>query len=106
MRRQSTEQLEQDLEEFYLYRKIDITLHPQDSDRAEFFDFFSDDDVTNALENIPEKFRLPLILSDVEDFSISEIADLVKTSSQTVISRLSKGRKLLQRSLWNSLTMK
>jgi RNA polymerase sigma-70 factor, ECF subfamily len=102
----ATEEWKQDLEEFYLYGKIDITLHPQDSNKADFLDFFTEEDVKNALENVPGQFRLPIILSDIEEFSIGEIAGIINLSSRTVISRLSQGRKLLQRSLWSHVTMK
>ena len=99
--RQPTKEWNQDLEEFYLYGKIDITLHPQNSDKANFLEFFGAEDVKNALENVPYQFRLPIILSDVEGFSISEIGCIINASLPTVMSRLAMGRKMLQRSLWS-----
>ncbi len=58
------------------------------------------DDIINALENVPEQFRLAVLLSDVEGFSYHEIAEILDISVGTVKSRIFRGRKILQKQLW------
>ena len=53
------------------------------------------------MEYVPYQFRLSIILSDVVDFSISEIGCIINASLPTVMARLDMGRKMLQRSLWS-----
>ena len=89
-----------DLEEFYLYKKLDETLTPQESAKEDFLDNFFDDEVKEALENLPYQFRLVVLLCDVEGLSYNEIASIIDAPLGTVMSRLYRGRKLLQRHLW------
>jgi len=56
-------------------------------------------EISNALDEIPEDFRLAVILSDVEELSYKEIADVMGCPIGTVMSRLHRGRKLLQTKL-------
>jgi RNA polymerase sigma-70 factor (ECF subfamily) len=56
-------------------------------------------DVERALAAVPSEFRLAVILADLEDFSYKEIADIMECPAGTVMSRLYRGRKLLQRLL-------
>ena len=56
-------------------------------------------DVVRALEALPPEFRLPVLLCDVEDFSYKEIAEIMECPVGTVMSRLFRARRLLQRSL-------
>jgi RNA polymerase sigma-70 factor (ECF subfamily) len=58
------------------------------------------DDIIEALENVPEQFRLAVLLSDVEGFSYQEIAEILNISVGTVKSRIFRGRKILQKQLW------
>lgn len=55
-------------------------------------------EVARALEELPEDFRLAVLLSDVEDFSYKEIADVLGCPIGTVMSRLHRGRRMLQES--------
>jgi RNA polymerase sigma-70 factor (ECF subfamily) len=57
------------------------------------------DDVQRALEAVPTDFRLAVILCDIEEFSYKEIADIMECPVGTVMSRLYRGRRLLQRTL-------
>ena len=57
------------------------------------------DDVIRALEALPPEFRLAVLLCDVEEFSYKEIAEIMDCPVGTVMSRLFRGRRLLQRSL-------
>jgi RNA polymerase sigma-70 factor (ECF subfamily) len=89
-----------DLEEFYLYKKLDEAQSLQENSKEDFLENFFDDDVKNALENLPYQFRLVVLLCDVEGFSYNEIANIIDAPLGTVMSRLYRGRKLLQRYLW------
>ena len=65
-------------------------------------DRIPDQAVKDALESLPENFRLPVLLADVEGFSYKEIADIMDTPIGTVMSRLHRGRKALQKALWQT----
>jgi RNA polymerase sigma-70 factor (ECF subfamily) len=56
-------------------------------------------EVRRALDSLPAEFRLAVILCDVEEFSYEEIAQIMGCPIGTVMSRLHRGRKLLQRAL-------
>src|SRR5437667_4605717 len=58
-----------------------------------------DDDILLALEKVPVEFREAVLMADVEDFTYKEIGDTLKIPLGTVMSRLSRGRKLLRREL-------
>ena len=58
-----------------------------------------DDDVKKALESLPYDYRMVVILADLEDFSYKEIADILDCPVGTVMSRLYRGRKLLEKAL-------
>ncbi len=90
-----------DIEDFYLYRRIGSIEAALASRSAEdqLFDLFTDDEVKQALEDLPENFRLPVLLADVEDFSYKEIAEMLDIPIGTVMSRLHRGRKAMQRAL-------
>lgn len=55
--------------------------------------------VTDALNDLPEDFRMVVYLADVEGFSYQEIADIVERPIGTVMSRLHRGRSRLRQSL-------
>ncbi len=69
------------------------------SAEAEAIDHLPDSAVKEALQAIPEDFRLAVYFADVEGFSYQEIADIMKTPVGTVMSRLHRGRRLLRESL-------
>ena len=54
-----------------------------------------------ALEDLPEQFRMAVLLADVEGFSYKEIAEIMDVPIGTVMSRLHRGRKQLQQRLWD-----
>ncbi|MCL2777667.1 MAG: sigma-70 family RNA polymerase sigma factor [Polyangiaceae bacterium] len=58
-------------------------------------------EVQRALDALPTEFKLAVMLCDVEEFSYEEIAQIMGCPIGTVMSRLHRGRKLLQRSLYN-----
>lgn len=55
-----------------------------------------DSDVKRALEELPDDFRVVILLSTVEDFSYKEISQMIECPIGTVMSRIYRGRKLLQ----------
>ena len=71
---------------------------PRDAESALFGRMLSRD-VERALEAVPTEFRLAVILADLEDFSYKEIAEIMECPAGTVMSRLYRGRKILQRLL-------
>jgi len=56
-------------------------------------------EVQRALDQLPDEFRIAVVLSDVEELSYKEIADAMGCPIGTVMSRLHRGRKLLQKTL-------
>jgi RNA polymerase sigma-70 factor (ECF subfamily) len=57
------------------------------------------DDVKQALDDLPYDYRMAVVLCDLEDFSYKEIADIMECPVGTVMSRLHRGRRMLQKSL-------
>jgi RNA polymerase sigma-70 factor (ECF subfamily) len=55
--------------------------------------------VKDALQSIPEEFRMAVFLADVEGYSYQEIAEIMETPTGTVMSRLHRGRRLLREML-------
>jgi RNA polymerase sigma-70 factor (ECF subfamily) len=91
----------EDVEDLYLYRRLP-TLGGSDPGRSaedEALDRFTDDDVKSALEALPEAFRMAVMLADVEGFSYKEIADITDVPIGTVMSRIHRGRRALQKAL-------
>jgi RNA polymerase sigma-70 factor (ECF subfamily) len=64
-----------------------------------FFDRLLSDDVLRAIDSLPIDFRLVVILADLQEFSYKEIADILECPVGTVMSRLFRGRRLLQKTL-------
>src|SRR5690554_4012110 len=85
-----------DLEEWQLSSGESITSNVTRSAEAEAIDHLPDSAVKDALQSIPEDFRLAVYFADVEGFSYQEIADIMKTPVGTVMSRLHRGRRLLR----------
>ena len=64
-----------------------------------FFDRLLSDDVLKAVDALPIDFRLVVILADLQEFSYKEIAEILDVPVGTVMSRLYRGRRLLQKAL-------
>jgi RNA polymerase sigma-70 factor, ECF subfamily len=93
----------EELDRFSLYDRIaDEDPFPY-SDRLhdDFLAQFQDEDVRRALLALPEVYRMPLVLLYVEELSYRELADLLNCPVGTVMSRLHRGRKALERALWD-----
>jgi RNA polymerase sigma-70 factor (ECF subfamily) len=85
-----------DMEDWQLGEAESATAMSSRSAEAEAIDHPPDSAVKDALQSIPEDFRLAVYFADVEGFSYQEIADIMKTPVGTVMSRLHRGRRLLR----------
>jgi len=91
-----------DVEDLYLYRRLggrEAALAGRGPE-AEVVDRIPEAAVKEAVESLPEQFRMAVLLADVEEFSYKEIAEILDVPIGTVMSRLHRGRKLLQKRLW------
>jgi len=73
-----------------------VAQEPADNPGQIPFSTMSGEDVKKAIGDLPQEFRLPVVLSLLEGFSSREIADIAGVSPQTVISRLNQGRRLIR----------
>jgi RNA polymerase sigma-70 factor (ECF subfamily) len=91
-----------EVEELFLFRRMGAFDQSKMSQSAEdqMLELFTDDEVKNAIESLPETFRIPVLLSDVEGFSYKEIAEMLEVPIGTVMSRLHRGRKAMQKMLY------
>ena len=92
----------EDVGEFYLYDKVAARADlAQYGNPESLLDQIMDDEVRDSLESLPEQFRAAVILADLEGFSYKEMAEILGVPVGTVMSRLSRGRHLLQKQLWD-----
>jgi RNA polymerase sigma-70 factor (ECF subfamily) len=104
-RKESRRPTEVDLgtvEDFYLYRRVgsDESAEVARTTEDRVLDGLVEADIKKAVEDLPENFRLPVLLADLEGFSYKEIAEILDIPIGTVMSRLHRGRKAMQKSLW------
>ncbi|MDQ4005252.1 MAG: sigma-70 family RNA polymerase sigma factor [Actinomycetota bacterium] len=86
--------------EWYLYEQLSEDGR-EPSAEAEVLESLPDEEVQDALASLPEQFRLAVLLADVEGFSYKEIAEILDIPIGTVMSRLHRGRRALEKRLWN-----
>ncbi len=87
-----------DIDDNYLYGQL-ATNSDGDNPEKELFAKMLDDDVKKAIDELPDDFRIVVVLSFIEGFSYQEIAEIADLQLGTVKSRLHRGRKLLQKEL-------
>jgi RNA polymerase sigma-70 factor (ECF subfamily) len=94
------------VEDLYLYRRIGSEESAEAARTTEdrVLDGLVESDIKKAVEDLPENFRLPVLLADLEGFSYKEIAEILDIPIGTVMSRLHRGRKAMQKSLWEFAT--
>ena len=92
-----------DIEDLYLYRRLGGAESAVLSRSAEdeLLEMFGEDEVKLALEDLPEHYRMPILLADVEGFAYKDIAEILDVPIGTVMSRLHRGRKQLQKRLYS-----
>jgi RNA polymerase sigma-70 factor, ECF subfamily len=103
--RQPVTVLEEEIPDWYLYDRL------ADSDgsgetasaEAQVLERMPDEDVRAALDALPEAFRMAVWLADVEGFAYKEIAEILGIPIGTVMSRLHRGRKSLEKMLWEKV---
>lgn len=89
-------------EDFYIYNRIrdlsgqELNLGAEE----EVIGQYLDEDVYKALSDLPPNFRMAVILADIEGLSYKEIAEALQIPIGTVMSRISRARRQLQKSLW------
>jgi len=90
-----------DVEDLYLYRRIGGLAGAEMGRSAEdeLLEHFTESEVKQAIEALPEQFRMAVLLADVEGFSYKEIAEILDVPIGTVMSRLHRGRRGLQKAL-------
>jgi RNA polymerase sigma-70 factor (ECF subfamily) len=93
----------EDVPALYLYSKTaEAGLHGREGDPASaIMDQLDTEQVGAALEALPEEYRVVATLYFIEDFSYQQIAEVVECPVGTVRSRLHRGRRLLQKALWD-----
>jgi RNA polymerase sigma-70 factor (ECF subfamily) len=90
-----------EVEEFDLYRELkNHDTQFEATPESIVLDSLVDSDIIDAIDDLPEQFRLAVILSDIEGFSYAEMAEIMDVPMGTVMSRLHRGRKALQKRLW------
>lgn len=88
-------EIEESFERIVRHDPDDQRLDPE----AQYLSGVMDDGVKRALDSLPHDYRMVVVLADLEDFSYKEIAEILDCPVGTVMSRLYRGRKLLEKAL-------
>ncbi len=89
-----------DVEEFSMYSQVHSRAESLTDSPDSVLNQFLEKDIRNAIERLPEAFRDVVLLIDVEGFSYQEAADILNVPVGTIMSRLFRSRKMLQKFLW------
>jgi RNA polymerase sigma-70 factor, ECF subfamily len=95
--RRPQESLKEELDDYSFYDEI--ARSGGRSAEREVLESLTSSEVRDALAELPESFRMAVYLADVEGFAYKEIAEIMETPVGTVMSRLHRGRKALQKAL-------
>ncbi len=93
-----------EMEDFFLYNRLASsapgTAGGSDTPETEVVQRVQIEAIRDAIGQLPEEYRSTLILADLNEFSYQEISDMLQIPLGTVRSRLSRGRRLVQKALW------
>lgn len=89
-----------DIDDSVMHTQLPGLVAESSDPEKEFFNKIIDRDVVAAIEKLPEEFRMVVVLAFNEGFAYQEIADIMGIQVGTVKSRLHRGRKILQKLLW------
>jgi len=92
----------EELDRFSLYDLVwdEDPLPYSDNLHTDFLAQFDDEEVRRALLALPEAYRVPLVLLYTEELSYRAMAEMLEVPLGTIMSRLHRGRKILERELW------
>ena len=94
--------LEDEIPDWYLYEQMGEA-GAEASAETQVLEAMPDEDVQQALDSLPEGFRMAVWLADVEGFAYKEIAEILDVPIGTVMSRLHRGRRALEKLLWEKV---
>jgi RNA polymerase sigma-70 factor (ECF subfamily) len=89
-----------DIDDNFLHSQLTGPASETGDPEKDFFNKILDRDVEKAIEKLPEEFRVVAVLAFYEGFAYQEISDILGIELGTVKSRLHRGRKILQKLLW------
>jgi RNA polymerase sigma-70 factor (ECF subfamily) len=90
-----------DTEEFFLYNRLAASGEAVDDVADTVLDRLGASDIQRAIDQLPPQFRTTVQLADVEGLSYAEVAEATGVAKGTVMSRLFRGRRQLQKALWD-----
>lgn len=90
----------EEIDDNFLYHQLENSKNKVADPEEVLFAKLIDGDVRKAIDELPEDFRMVVVLAFLEEFSYEEIAEIADIQLGTVKSRLHRARKLLQKSLW------
>jgi len=90
-----------EIDDMYLHRRLGSIQNSTLGMSAEdmLFERLTEDEIKDAVENLPTQYREVVLLADVQGFSYKEIAEILEIPNGTVMSRLHRGRTKLQKAL-------
>jgi RNA polymerase sigma-70 factor, ECF subfamily len=90
-----------EMEDFFLYNRLqDASSVRSETPEMAVMNRVQAEAIHEAIRNLPEEYRETVVLADVNELSYQEISEILDVPIGTVRSRLSRGRRLVQRALW------